>query len=179
MLVLTFVWGAQYGLGIRDPDGIIGWRFTFVVALVGGFWALDVIPRGIMAARSQKAPTWATLVATARERWPWGRFAFVIGSIVAFYVTYLCYRNIKSYLPLARPRMLDGELADFERSLFGTGPRDAAAPAARHRRLRPGALDGLPAVPDLRADLRRRHARVVEQPRRGPVVGQRRSASTG
>ena len=28
MLVLTFVWGAQYGLGIRDPDGIIGWGFT-------------------------------------------------------------------------------------------------------------------------------------------------------
>ena len=122
MLVLTLVWGAQYGLGIRDPDGIIGWRFTFVVALVGGFWALDVIPRGVMAARTSKAPTWATLVATARERWPWGRFAFVIGSIAAFYVTYLCYRNIKSYLPLARPRILDGELADFERSLFGQDP---------------------------------------------------------
>jgi hypothetical protein len=122
MLFLTLVWGAQYGLGLRDPDGIIGWRFSFVVALVGGFWALDVIPRGIMTARTQKAPTWATLVAIARERWPWGRFAFVIGSIAAFYVTYLCYRNIKSYLPLARPRILDGELADFERSLFGQDP---------------------------------------------------------
>ena len=54
MLILTLVWGAQYGMGIRDPDGIIGWRFTFVVALVGGFWALDVIPRGIMAARTQQ-----------------------------------------------------------------------------------------------------------------------------
>ena len=36
MVVLTLVWGAQYGMGIRDPDGIIGWRFTFVLALVGG-----------------------------------------------------------------------------------------------------------------------------------------------
>ena len=122
MVIVTLVWGAQYGMGIRDPDGIIGWRFTFVLALVGGLWALDVIPRGIMAARTGKSPTWATIVAMARERWPWGRFAFVLGSIVAFYVTYLCYRNIKSYLPLARPRLLDGELADFERSLFGTDP---------------------------------------------------------
>ncbi len=122
MVIVTLVWGAQYGMGIRDPDGIIGWRFTFVLALVGGLWALDVIPRGIMAARTGQSPTWATIVATARERWPWGRFAFVVGSIVAFYVTYLCYRNIKSYLPLARPRLLDGELADFERSLFGTDP---------------------------------------------------------
>ena len=122
MLVVTLAWGSRYGMGIRDPDGIIGWRFVFVIALVGGFWALDVIPRGIMAARANRAPTWATLAKTTRERWPWGRFAFVIGSIVAFYVTYLCYRNVKSYLPLARPRILDGELADFERSLFGTDP---------------------------------------------------------
>ena len=122
MVVVTLVWGAQYDMGIRDPDGIIGWRFTFVIALVGAFWALDVIPRAVMAARAGKAPTWATVVATARERWPWRRFAFVIGSIVAFYVTYLCYRNVKSYLPLARPRLLDGELADFERSLFGQDP---------------------------------------------------------
>ena len=121
-LIGTLIWGAQYDMGIRDPDGIIGWRFSFVIALVGGFWALDVIPRGIVAARSNGTPTWATVVAMARERWPWRRFAFVIGSIVAFYVTYLCYRNIKSYLPLARPRLLDGELASFERSLFGQDP---------------------------------------------------------
>ena len=122
MMIVTLAWGARYDMGIRDPDGIIGWRFVFVIALVGGFWALDVIPRGILAARTNRSPTWATLRATTKERWPWRRFVFVIGSIVAFYVTYLCYRNIKSYLPLARPRILDGELADFERSLFGADP---------------------------------------------------------
>src|SRR5215203_3715368 len=122
MLILTFVWGARYDMGIRDPDGIIGWRFVFVLALVGGFWALDVIPRGILTARKGSEPVWGRLVATARERWPWRRMVFVIGSIVAFYVTYLCYRNVKSYLPLARPGLVDGELADFERSLFGQDP---------------------------------------------------------
>jgi hypothetical protein len=109
-------------MGIRDPDGIIGWRFTFVLALVGGFWALDVIPRGLLAARTKRAPRWATLVAIARERWPWRRIVFVVGSIVAFYVTYLCYRNVKSYLPLARPEMLDADLANFERGVFGADP---------------------------------------------------------
>ena len=121
-LAVTLIWAAQYDMGIRDPDGIIGWRFTFVLMLVGGFLALDVIPRAFLAARANGSPQWATLVALTRERWPWRRLAFVIGSIVAFYVTYLCYRNIKSYLPLARPQLLDGELADFERSLFGTDP---------------------------------------------------------
>ena len=103
MVVLTLVWGAQYGLGIRDPDGIIGWRFTFVLALVGGFWALDVIPRGIMAARRGSRRRGRRSSRRAR--------ALAVGPVRlrdrldrAFYVTYLCYRNIKSYLPLARPR---------------------------------------------------------------------------
>ena len=33
MLVVTLVWGDHYGIGLRDPDGIIGWRFVFVFAL--------------------------------------------------------------------------------------------------------------------------------------------------
>jgi membrane-associated phospholipid phosphatase len=122
MLLLTLVWGAQYGLGLRDPDGIIGWRFSFVLMLVGGFVALDVIPRALLAARTNGTPTWATLVALARERWPWRRIGFVVGAIVAFYATYLCYRNVKSYLPLARPELLDADLANFERGVFGTDP---------------------------------------------------------
>ena len=121
-LLLTLLWGAHYKLGLRDPDGIIGWRFTFVLLLVGGFWARDVIPRALVAARRNDTPRWSTLVALARERWPWGRIAFVLGSIVAFYVTYLCYRNVKSYLPLARPELLDADLANFERGVFGADP---------------------------------------------------------
>src|SRR5215218_7085259 len=107
-LLVTLVWASRYDMGIRDPDGIIGWRFTFVLLLVAGFWALDVIPRGLLAAHAERAPRWETVVA--------------IGSIVAFYVTYLCYRNVKSYLPLARPELLDADLANFERGLFGTDP---------------------------------------------------------
>jgi hypothetical protein len=122
MLAVTVAWGSAYGLGLRDPDGIIGWRFSFVLMLVGGFVALDVIPRAIVSARTNRTPTWATLVALARERWPWRRIGFVLGAIVAFYVTYLCYRNVKSYLPLARPEMVDSDLANFERGVFGTDP---------------------------------------------------------
>jgi hypothetical protein len=122
MLAVTLAWGSAYGLGLRDPDGIIGWRFSFVLMLVGGFVALDVIPRAIAAARSNGTPAWATLAALARERWPWRRIGFVLGAIVAFYATYLCYRNVKSYLPLARPETVDSDLANFERGVFGTDP---------------------------------------------------------
>jgi hypothetical protein len=122
MLVVTVAWGSAYCLGLRDPDGIIGWRFSFVLMLVAGFVALDVVPRAVVAARGDGTPTWATLVSMARERWPWRRIGFVVGAIVAFYATYLCYRNVKSYLPLARPEMVDSDLANFERGVFGTDP---------------------------------------------------------
>src|SRR5215208_1686218 len=65
-LVVTLAWGSAYGMGLRDPDGIIGWRFSFVLMLVAGFWALDVIPRGILAARRDSAPTWGATAAIAR-----------------------------------------------------------------------------------------------------------------
>ena len=122
MLVVTRAWGSAYGLGLRDPGGIIGWRFSFVLMLVAGFVAVDVVPRAVVAARGDGTPTWATLVSLARERWPWRRIGFVLGAIVAFYVTYLCYRNVKSYLPLARPEIVDSDLANFERGVFGTDP---------------------------------------------------------
>ncbi len=119
-LAVTILWGEHYGLALRDPDGIIGRRFVFIVLLIGGFWALDVIPRAFK--RDGKQGFGARLVAIGRERWPLRRVVFVLGSIVAFYVTYLCYRNVKSYLPLARPELFDTQLAAFERSVFGTDP---------------------------------------------------------
>ena len=119
-LAVTILWGEHYGLALRDPDGIIGRRFVFIVLLIGGFWALDVIPRAFK--RNGEQGFGARLVSIARERWPLRRVVFVLGSIVAFYVTYLCYRNVKSYLPLARPELFDTQLAAFERSVFGTDP---------------------------------------------------------
>jgi hypothetical protein len=119
-LIVTLAWGSEYGLGLRDPDGIIGRRFVFIVVLIAGFWALDVIPRAIRRDGERGLP--ARLVAIGRERWPLRRVVFVLGSIVAFYVTYLCYRNLKSYLPLARPELFDQQLTDLERGIFGRDP---------------------------------------------------------
>jgi hypothetical protein len=119
-LVVTIVWGEQYGIGLRDPDGIIGRRLVLIFLLIGTFWALDVIPRAFKRDGERRLP--ARFVAIARERWPLRRVVFVLGSIVAFYVTYLCYRNVKSYLPLARPELFDQQLTDLERGIFGRDP---------------------------------------------------------
>ncbi len=119
-LVVTVLWGNHYGIGLRDPDGIIGRRIVFIFGLIAAFWALDVIPRAFR--RDGEHGFARRLVSIARDRWPLRRVVFVLGSIVAFYVTYLCYRNVKSYLPLARPDLFDVQLTDLERNIFGTDP---------------------------------------------------------
>jgi hypothetical protein len=122
MLGATLLVGSHYGIGLRDPDGVIGTRLLLVFAMVGGFWALDVIPRGYAAARAAGRPKLAEIRAVARERWSLQRGGVVFGLIVAFYVTYLCYRNVKSYVPLARPELVDGDLMEMERGWFGDSP---------------------------------------------------------
>jgi membrane-associated phospholipid phosphatase len=122
MLTSTLVAGRHYGIDLRDPDGILGSRLLLLWALVVMFWALDVVPRAVLAARRGERPVGAEVRAVARSRWSWRRVGIVLGSILAFYVTYLCYRNVKSYLPLARPELFDPQLLRFERSVFGGDP---------------------------------------------------------
>jgi membrane-associated phospholipid phosphatase len=121
-LATTLIWGGQLGLELRDPDGIIGRRLVLVLGLVFVFWLLDVVPRAVRQARAASEPVWPRIKAVAGHRWSARRIAFVLGSIVAFYVTYLCYRNLKSYLPLARPELFDAQLLHLERSVFGRDP---------------------------------------------------------
>ena len=123
-LAVTLLFGSQYGIGLRDPDGVIGSRLVLVLALVALLWALDVIPRGIRLSRATSRPAFACIRAVAAERWSVRRALTVLGLIVAFYVIYLCYRNVKSYIPLARPGLFDGSLLELEESFFGAHPAE-------------------------------------------------------
>ncbi|HEX8104656.1 MAG TPA: phosphatase PAP2 family protein [Solirubrobacteraceae bacterium] len=122
MLVFTLVTGGHYGIALRDPDGVVGSRMFLLAGIIALFWALDVVPRAARQSRSTGRPFVETVIATARARWTLRRMGVVLGSIVAFYVTYLCYRNVKSYLPLARPELLDTQMLALERDVFGDDP---------------------------------------------------------
>jgi hypothetical protein len=121
-VTVTLVWAAGYGMGLRDPDGVVGARMLLVFALVAVLWALDVVPRGVRRARASGRPKGVEIRAVLAERWSVRRALIVLGTIVAFYLTYLCYRNVKSYVPLARPELVDAQLLDLEQALFGTHP---------------------------------------------------------
>jgi len=118
-LLTTLVVGDHYGIDLRDPDGVLGSRLLILVGVVLLFWALDFVPRALVRRDLRQVGLLDRVRATLHERWTWRRAGIVLTSILAFYVTYLCYRNFKSFVPLARPDLKDTTLFDFEASALG------------------------------------------------------------
>jgi PAP2 superfamily len=106
------------GIPLRDPDNVTGNRLVIAVSLILALFGMDMLVRAWRRSDG-RLPTRAALAAVRREHWPLGRGLAVGGAIVAFYVTYLAYRNLKSVVPLLRPGdLFDRQLADLDRGLF-------------------------------------------------------------
>jgi membrane-associated phospholipid phosphatase len=118
-LLLALVATRAAGVTFRDWEHAVASRLAHMACAVALLVVLDITVRA--AARSRKlGPSWAAMRDVRRERWPRRRLAAVGGALVSFYVTYLAYRNVKSAVPLLRPGdLFDGQLASFDRTLFG------------------------------------------------------------
>ena len=125
-LALLLISSMVLGLPIRDPDakyvgsplGLIG-----LIALV--FIAIDVIPRGIGSARRGYSGLGGRLKAAPREiwrilreRWATKRGIYAALGLISFYVTYVAYRNLKSFLPFVRGDEVDASLLQLDRAMF-------------------------------------------------------------
>jgi hypothetical protein len=111
-------------LPIRDPDArYVGSPLALIGLVAAIFVVLDVIPRTWRAVARSGGPVATALWSTFRERWLTRRGAIVIACLVSFYVTYLSYRNLKSFIPFVTDANHDLALLNFERDLFfGTDP---------------------------------------------------------
>ena len=106
------------GVSLRDPAGVTLRRLVTTAVLVLVLAGLDIAVR---AARRSAGwwPSWPALQAVRRERWTLRRGLAVAAAVLAFYVTYLAYRNLKSVVPLLRTDdLFDRQLADADRFLF-------------------------------------------------------------
>ncbi len=122
MVVATVLVAAAEGLPVRDTDGIFGARLGILAGTLAAFFAIDLVPRAIARARRDGTGVRTAARATVRERWTRRRFGVVAAGLVAFWVTYACYRNLKSYLPFLVEQDGDRALLDLERGLFGADP---------------------------------------------------------
>lgn len=124
------------GLPLRDPDHVVGSRLLLVVALAAALVVIDIVVRAAIASRGPAKrkpqgpgsagrariciPSRTAMAKVRRQRWTRGRLLIVGSAVLSFYVTYLAYRNLKSFVPVLRPTdLFDSQLAEADRALFG------------------------------------------------------------
>ena len=150
---------------LADPEGFLGPSWLRLPMLLFGAFLLDMLPRLIWHARMDPR-RWPGIV---RERWRthWTRerLTLVVMGVVCFYIVYVSYRNLKSFLPFVMGDVTyDRELHLVDTALFlGHEPGERAARHARHHVLRARAVGHLPVVPAAGAARAHRLADLVAQ----------------
>jgi hypothetical protein len=115
---------AVLGKSLVDPEGsFLGPSYIRLPILLLGALLLDLLPLTIWKAWRQPR-TIPTIVRTRlRTHWNKERITLVTMGIICFYVVYVTYRNIKSFLPDVIDRTYDRELHLLDHALlFGHDP---------------------------------------------------------
>jgi hypothetical protein len=109
---LTIARSLQVGIGIKDPNGtVLRWRLAVSVGLFGLLVALDAVARARRDGRGLRS-----VADELRRRWPRARLGLALGGLLAYYVVYVCYHNLKSWDVLNQPR--DNQLLRADAWLF-------------------------------------------------------------
>jgi hypothetical protein len=122
MAVAMAVMAITHDLPIRDPDDDILPGYVRYPLIIFGTILADIVPRVLHRARVRRAWTprglgslWREVVT---ERWPASHWWFAMNGLVAWYLCYATFRNIKSMAPFVNGTSWDGVLADIDRFLF-------------------------------------------------------------
>jgi PAP2 superfamily protein len=120
--VTAVVASQRLGVPLRDPDGFLGPAYIRLPLIGLLFFAAGIIPQAIRRSGMRGALGAARTI--VREEWTWGRVANIATGLVAFYICYVSYRNLKSYLPLIRDDVLyDHDLLQLDHFLMlGNNP---------------------------------------------------------
>ncbi|MBU2696255.1 phosphatase PAP2 family protein [Nocardioides sp. WV_118_6] len=121
LAVLTVVFSQVEGIPIRDPDSLVPGYIRFPAIVLGAI-ALDVVPRTLWAVGRPSAG-WAgrvrsTFKTVVKERWPLAHWKFALNGVIAWYLCYAAFRNVKSMAPFVHEREFDSQLADLDKFLF-------------------------------------------------------------
>jgi hypothetical protein len=109
---------------LADPDGFLGPSWLRLPLLVGGAFLADLLPRTLWQSRLHPRLMPAIFRHRVRTHWTRERMTLVVLGVVCFYLTYVSYRNLKSFLPFVlSDTTYDRELHLLDRALlFGHDP---------------------------------------------------------
>ncbi|MEH3033098.1 MAG: phosphatase PAP2 family protein [Aeromicrobium erythreum] len=125
---LTALWSSGvHDVPLRDPEGFLGPAYVRLPLIGLLFFAAGVVPQAIARlglrplSNLRKVPAEVRLI--VRTEWSWKRLAYITTGLLAFYVCYVSYRNLKSHLPQARDANYDVPLLRLDHLMFfGNNP---------------------------------------------------------
>ena len=106
------------GVPLRDPEGFMGPAYIRLPVLAAMIFGVALIPAGIRRCGWRAAPR--GMVEVVRYEWTLKRVLHICTGLLAFYLCYVGYRNLKSVLPIYTDQLLwDTELAQLDQWIFG------------------------------------------------------------
>jgi membrane-associated phospholipid phosphatase len=122
--IFTVALAEVMDLPLRDPDGIAGPAYVRLPLILLLMFAIDVVPRALKRAGGPRGFA-AAVRRVVDERWSRQRVGLVLVGLFSFYLTYVAYRNLKSFLPFVRDGNADAALLELDQALaFGSQPAD-------------------------------------------------------
>jgi membrane-associated phospholipid phosphatase len=122
MAVATLLVATAYDLPVRDPDGVSVPTWVRLPLIVLAAVLVDVVARWVLAVRRRdpaaRSGALATLRSVVSDRWDLAQVRFTLSGLLAWYVAYVAFRNLKGYLPFVNERLWDTELARLDRVLW-------------------------------------------------------------
>lgn len=105
---------------LADPEGsFLGPTWLRLPLLLLGALLLDLLPRTLWLSRMRPGAMPDIVRARLRSHWNRDRVTLVALGIISFYIVYVCYRNLKSFLPfIISDVKYDRELHLVDRVLF-------------------------------------------------------------
>lgn len=121
---VTVLVATTYDLPLRDPDGVSVKTYVRLPLILLAAILVDVVPRSVRRGRGLGSFR-AGLVEVVRERWNAAHLRFAMVGLGAWYVTYVAFRNLKSYVPFVNDRLYDDQFSVIDRFLWlGRDPAD-------------------------------------------------------
>ncbi|HET6651678.1 MAG TPA: phosphatase PAP2 family protein [Nocardioides sp.] len=114
---VTVLVAMVYDLPVRDPDGADVKTYVRLPLILLLAFLVDVVPRAL-ARRPRLADAPRALLGVVRERWPAAHVRFALVGLGAWYLTYVAFRNLKSYVPFVNDRLYDETLARVDRLMW-------------------------------------------------------------
>ena len=115
---LAIVTAALLDKRLADPDGFLGPSWIRLPLLVSGALLADLLPRTLWLSRGRPRRMREVAMGRLRSHWSRERITLVVMGIVCFYITYVSYRNLKSFLPFVSEKKYDYELHLVDQALM-------------------------------------------------------------